>query len=435
MGALVRLGDGENKEDAIALYMPDDGRQTVLLRVGLLHCFIKLSLKATGDLKSPYIRTAEVKTVGDWVTKITPCGPANESSSRIFFLAPGSQVAFGTGEELRYRYVAPEDTQLACWASREFTWSPEMKAQFGGPRSNSAVYLVRKRHGIGSRHALKIISMSKFTAYPQLERMADRELQILRSLRHENVLELQVYRRDELHKQIIFVFPEMIGGNLFDFVRRNRCPVKQVRLSNKLAPSTAKQLLSAFKYLRECDIAHRDVKPENILLADEWSDDAEDPPKIVLGDFGISRYAGEIRTEPYDGGTLDWVSPRSFRNHEVPDYPMDLWGLGLVVWFIIAGLPKPWGECCFQDEDDEKDKLDWSRLIDLNITRDCTDFLRGFLVRSPELCRSIEKSEEHSWIEHEQTVEWSVKEGFAFDADGLALTSSRTELRFDDTYG
>lgn len=53
---------------------------------------------------------------------------------------------------------------------------------------------------------------------------------------------------------------------------------------------------------------HRDVKPENILLADEWSDDAEDPPKIVLGDFGISRYAGEVRTEPYDGGTLDWVS-------------------------------------------------------------------------------------------------------------------------------
>lgn len=56
-------------------------------------------------------------------------------------------------------------------------------------------------------------------------------------------------------------------------------------------------------------------------------------------------------------------------------------------------------------------------------------------MRSPELCRSIEKSEEHSWIEHGQTVEWSVKEGFAFDADGLALTSSRTELRFDDTYG
>lgn len=34
MGMLVRLGDGKNKDDAIPLYMPDDGRQTVLLRVG-----------------------------------------------------------------------------------------------------------------------------------------------------------------------------------------------------------------------------------------------------------------------------------------------------------------------------------------------------------------------------------------------------------------
>lgn len=41
----------------------------------------------------------------------------------------------------------------------------------------------------------------------------------------------------------VFIFPEMEGGNIFDFVVKNRQPQNQRRLNN-FAPQVAKDLLS-----------------------------------------------------------------------------------------------------------------------------------------------------------------------------------------------
>ncbi|KAG8892711.1 hypothetical protein FRC01_013986, partial [Tulasnella sp. 417] len=316
-------------------------------------------------------------------------------------LQEGCKIRFGANNKHKYRYVLPQQQPLPdplCWAARLFTWDPETKPSFGGSRSNSSVYLVRKRRS-NTRHAMKVIHTVRFSFNPALQNMVKRESVALSLLKHPHVIQLQHFRRDNIHSQIIFVFPEMEGGNLFDFVIKSRKSHTKGYLIN-FAPKVAKDLLSGLKHIHSKDIVHRDIKPANVLLAEDLSEGDEGFPKIVIGDFGIARLPGEKRTETYLGGSYNWFSPLSFRDPERArsDFPIDLWGAGLIVWFMLAGNPKPWGNVGEPQHPNEINQLPWDRLEDLNITDECIDFLGGFLVDHPDQCRPIDQAENHPWI-------------------------------------
>lgn len=130
----------------------------------------------------------------------------------------------------------------------------------------------------------------------------------------------------------------------------------------------------------------------------------------------------------------------------------------LIGVYRIAGPPKPWGDIKLRDEDDDQDyELNWKRLTGLDVTDDCSfdsfiprpisyrelirdsshageDFLLGFLVEDPGLCRGIEASEVHDWVGYGRTVDWTVEGNAVFDAGGVELTSScaRWKLFIDD---
>ncbi|KIO26320.1 hypothetical protein M407DRAFT_24406 [Tulasnella calospora MUT 4182] len=105
----------------------------------------------------------------------------------------------------------------------------------------------------------------------------------------------------------------MKGGNLFDFVMRNRKSQNQRDLSD-FAPRVAKELLSGLKHIHSDNLVHRDLKPKNVFLAEDVLDLARDSLKIIISDFGIARLPGEKRTET---------------------------GMALIVWFTLARPPKP----------------------------------------------------------------------------------------------
>jgi len=83
------------------------------------------------------------------------------------------------------------------------------------------------------------------------------------------------------------------------------------------------------------NVVHRDVKPTNILVADDGS--------IFLVDFGIARIAGDASlTGQAIVGTLDFLAPERFRSGSTVGPPADIWALGVTFYYALEGYFPFW---------------------------------------------------------------------------------------------
>lgn len=94
------------------------------------------------------------------------------------------------------------------------------------------------------------------------------------------------------------------------------------------------QLLSGLSTVHAEGVVHRDIKPANILMEATGTG----RPHLRLSDFGISMRKGEPRlTETnYVVGTPGYFAPEQMMGAE-PDYPADLFAVGLVALYLLQG--------------------------------------------------------------------------------------------------
>lgn len=98
----------------------------------------------------------------------------------------------------------------------------------------------------------------------------------------------------------------------------------------------ASQVAAALDYAHGQGVLHHDVKPENIMLADDWH-------YAKLSDFGIAeRRAADGGGEGgVVGGTPAYMAPERLRG-EPADARSDLFSLGVVLYWLVTGkLPWP----------------------------------------------------------------------------------------------
>ncbi|XVE99200.1 hypothetical protein REPUB_Repub03eG0176600 [Reevesia pubescens] len=148
------------------------------------------------------------------------------------------------------------------------------------------------------------------------------EIEILRKLKHENIIEML----DSFESQQEFcVVTEFAQGDLFQILEDDKClPEEQVQ-------AIAKQLVRALHYLHSNRIIHRDMKPQNILIGAG--------SVVKLCDFGFAR-AMSTNTVVLRSikGTPLYMAPELVREQPY-NHTVDLWSLGVILYELFVGQP------------------------------------------------------------------------------------------------
>lgn len=92
------------------------------------------------------------------------------------------------------------------------------------------------------------------------------------------------------------------GGDLRSFIKAGTA------MAEYMCKSVAEQVCDAVKYLHECNITHRDIKPDNILIQ------TRDPLFVKLSDFGLSKWVANEEETMLKSfcGTLLYCAPEIY---------------------------------------------------------------------------------------------------------------------------
>ena len=198
-----------------------------------------------------------------------------------------------------------------------------------GRGGSATVYLARElKHD--RLVALKVLHPA-LAASLQAERFL-REISIVAKLAHPNILPL--LDSGNAGDLLYYATPYVPGESLRKRIEREgKLPVAEgVRLVREAA--------EALDYAHRNELVHRDVKPENILLADGHA---------LLADFGIARAMRVAQGEQLTAvgvapGTLHYMSPEQASADGTVDGRSDQYSLACVLYELLSGAPPFTGE-------------------------------------------------------------------------------------------
>ncbi|WP_189782419.1 serine/threonine-protein kinase [Streptomyces capitiformicae] len=127
------------------------------------------------------------------------------------------------------------------------------------------------------------------------------------------------------HDNRPWIVMELVEGvSLADAVR------EQGRVEPREAARIGMWVLRALRAAHGAGVLHRDVKPGNVLLAEDG--------RVMLTDFGIAQVEGDttITRTGEIVGSVDYIAPERVRGQE-PGHASDLWSLGATLYTAVEG--------------------------------------------------------------------------------------------------
>lgn len=162
-----------------------------------------------------------------------------------------------------------------------------------------------------------------FSQEPNFLARFRREAQVVARLEHPNIVPVYDFAEHDGRPYLVMKFIE--GETLK--ARLGRGPVGDVELRH-----IVESVGAALAYAHAQGILHRDVKPSNVLLANDG--------RIYLADFGLARIAasGES-TLSADAmlGTPQYISPEQALGVKDLDEGVDIYSFGVVMYELLVG--------------------------------------------------------------------------------------------------
>ncbi|XP_077551234.1 testis-specific serine/threonine-protein kinase 3-like [Haemaphysalis longicornis] len=251
-----------------------------------------------------------------------------------------------------------------------------------GSGSYSTVKLVSKE---GHTYACKIVCRDRTSPIYRLK-FLPRELQILGAIRHPNITYVSQII-DEPSK--VFIIMELAsGGDLLEKI------LKVKRFKERRAYEYFMQMAKALAYLHYKDIAHRDLKCDNVLLTST--------NVVKLADFSFARYCTDpvSRAKQLSAtycGSEAYAPPEVLQGVAYRPKMADVWSLGVILFVMVTGLLPYESDCVPRQV-----RLQMTRTLHfpqvLPLTNELKNLIRGMLEPVQTLRSSMARVFRHPWV-------------------------------------
>jgi len=162
----------------------------------------------------------------------------------------------------------------------------------------------------------------------------------------KNIIQLIEFFEEAEHFYLIF--EKINGGPLLKHIQ------KRIFFTEAEASRIIKDLAEAIRHLHQQGVAHRDIKPDNVLCVNHNS-----PWPVKLCDFDLcSSVSIEVSTPELltPVGSLEYMAPEVVDAFMVDDYDddeeeisynkkCDMWSLGIIMYILLCGYAPFSGNC------------------------------------------------------------------------------------------
>ncbi|CAD8183794.1 unnamed protein product [Paramecium octaurelia] len=254
----------------------------------------------------------------------------------------------------------------------QFLTPPIGKGQYSEIRK-----VINKKTGI--MRAVKIVQKN---ASEKEEERVTSEVNILEKLDHPNILKINEYYSDDRFHYIITDYYS--GGELFSKIQEKKT------FSEAQAARIIRQLLYALNYCHLHGIAHREIRPENIML-----ERSSEFASAILIDFGMCQKTSHKMhssvNHPY------YQAPEIYQKKY--NESVDIWAIGIITYILLCGYPPFGGESNRKIIDSVLkkplvfDEQDWNKN-----SIQSKEFIKKILNKDPNQRMTIEQALNDPWI-------------------------------------
>ncbi|KAH9520193.1 Serine/threonine-protein kinase ulk3 [Bulinus truncatus] len=212
------------------------------------------------------------------------------------------------------------------------------------------------------------------------------EIELLKTFKHEHIVILKDFQWDANYIYLIMEYCS--GGDLSRFIRSKRA------LPEHMVKRFLQQIASAMKFLWDNNVAHMDLKPQNILLTSETS------PQIKLADFGFAKHLFDGDRLYVMRGSPLYMAPEIICRG-VYDNRVDLWSIGVILYECLFGKA-PFASKSFKELGE---KIWDQKPIEIppgfNISDNARDLILRLLQRHPTMRITFEEFFAHPFVDME----------------------------------